>query len=190
MKKSTIYWIGGSLLFGAGAYLVYTKYFSRGMTKKGMEFLNFLETGGKIYPKMILDTKNLPTIGIGHLIKPNEKHLLTATLTKKQIYDLFNKDLDWAEKAVSDTIKVPLKPYQKDALTSLTFNIGDAGFRKSSLAKAINRKAPQSEIIKEFAKWKYPLELKSRRAKEIRLYLTGNYSQVIAKPEVEKYFST
>jgi hypothetical protein len=112
MKKNHLYMIGGGLLIAGGSYYVYKKYFSRGMSKKGMEFLNFLETGGKIYPKMILDTKNLPTIGIGHLIKPTEKYLLTATLTKKQIYDLFNKDLDWAEKAVSDTIKVPLKNFQ------------------------------------------------------------------------------
>ena len=44
--------------------------------------------------KAYRDSRGLLTIGVGHLIKPNEQWMITATLTDEQVEDLFKSDLD------------------------------------------------------------------------------------------------
>jgi lysozyme len=157
------------------------------ISEKGIEFLTNLE-GFKT--KAYKDSKQLWTIGIGHLIDlTKERDLLTRELTKSEVQKLFDKDLDRFELAVKNSIKVPLKKYQFDALVSLAFNIGENAFKKSTLVRLINAKAPVSEIIKAFALWKNPQEIRTRRAKEIRLFVTGNYSNLLAQSDFNKYFN-
>lgn len=184
MKVKPLYIVIGLGLAGA-SYMAYRKLSGHMISKKGIKFLTLLE-GFKI--KMYKDSKGLPTIGVGHLILPTEKNLLTATLSTKKVNKLFDKDLDRFEKVVKDTIKVPLKQSQKDALVSLAFNIGESGFRKSSLARNINQAKSPIEIIKAFSKWDSPAILKERRAKEARLFLTGNYSNVLSNADFKKYY--
>jgi lysozyme len=138
---------------------------------------------------MYKDVKGLPTIGVGHLITSKEPQLLTATLTKGQIKRILDKDLDRFEKVVKDTIRVPLKQNQKDALIHFAFNIGENGFRSSSLAKLINSKASDQDIIRAFSQWRTPAQLEERRAKEARLFLTGNYSPYLSASDFNKYFN-
>jgi lysozyme len=178
------------ILFGVligSSYLIYRKFFRRMISQKGIEFLTEAEGfKTKAYP----DIKGLMTIGVGHLIDlVKETHLLTKVLTKKEVQDIFNKDLDRFEAVVKNTIKVPISQAQRDSLIALSFNIGESGFKNSTLAKMINAKASKEEIRKSFAAWNKPAALKSRRAKEIRLFLTGNYSPVISSAEVQKYMS-
>lgn len=169
-----------------GAYLLYKKVFHRMISNSGLEFLENLE-GFKT--KAYKDVRGLMTIGVGHLILPAESYLLKAVLTNDQVKQLLDKDLDIYEKAVTDTIKVPLTKYQKDALVSFAFNVGVNGFKNSSLAKAINAKKHSSEIIKGFSQYRRPDVLKERRAKEARLFLTGNYSTILPEADFQKYFS-
>lgn len=190
-----IYKIGLGALAAGGCYLIYRKFFTRkgnistdtDISPNGLKHLIHAE--GK-RNKAYKDTEGLWTIGVGHLIDlVKEKNLLTTTLTDKQVQDLFNKDLNRFENRVKKTITVPLTAYQRDALIMLSFNIGEAAFKNSSLAKLINAKAGKNKIAKAFALWKKPAEIKGRRAKEIRLYLTGNYSPLITSAEVNKYFA-
>ncbi len=181
-----IYKVGIGLTLIGGGYIAYNKLYKRMITDKGLTFLTLLE-GFK--NKMYRDSKGLPTIGVGHLILPTEKHLLTKTLSTPEIKTLLNTDLDRFEKIVKDSIKVPINAHQKDALVAIAFNIGKEGFRTSSLVKKINAKAPPSEIIKGFSAWSKPAVLKERRAKEARLFLTGNYSNVITPSEFNQYFN-
>lgn len=183
----TIYKVGIGIAIAGASYVAYRKLSGRMVSKKGISFLTVLEGSKK---KMYKDSKGLPTIGVGHLIKPNEKDLLTKTLTDAQVKKLFDKDLDRFEKVVKDTIKVPLKPHQKDALVAIAFNIGETGFRTSSLAKSINNKADTNTIIKNFSKWDSPSVLVERRAKEARLFLTGNYSNVLPESDLKKYYKS
>lgn len=172
-------------IFSAAGYAAYKIFNGRVISKKGIEFLTAIE--GK-RNKMYYDTKGLPTIGVGHLIKPNEQYLMTANLTDKQVQKLFDKDLDRFEKVVKDSIKVPISQSQKDALVSIAFNIGETAFKNSTLVKLINAKAPNEEIIRAFSMWNKPNVLRERRAKEARLFTTGNYSQYLVIGELNKYY--
>ena len=73
-------------------------------------------------------------------------------------------------------------------MQSLAFNIGETGFKNSTLAKKINSKASPLEIIKAFSMWKNPAVLANRRAKEARLFLTGVYSPVLSTIDYNQYF--
>lgn len=181
----TIYKVLIGVGVAGGSYLLYKKLISMKVSSKGLDFI-MKEEG--IRNKMYLDSKGLPTIGIGHLILPTEKHLLTKTLTDLEVKNLFKKDIARFEAAVNDAILIPIKQNEFDALVSLAFNIGESGFKKSTLAKRINLRTPDIDIIKAFSMWKNPSVLINRRAREARLYLTGNYSHPLASIDLNKYF--
>jgi lysozyme len=89
---------------------------------------------------------------------------------------------------VNDNIKVPLKQNEFDALVSLSYNIGPEAFKNSTLVKRINNKEPLENILKEISNWKKPIDVITRRAKEIRLYRDADYSNSLALSTM-KYFS-
>lgn len=78
------------------------------------------------------------TIGYGHLIRDNEQHLMSVTLTKEQAMEILRKDLEAAEIAVSRLVTVPLNQNQHDALVSFVFNFGEPKFSTSTLLRKIN----------------------------------------------------
>jgi len=120
--------------------------------------------------KAYKDSKGLPTIGVGHLIKADEPHLLNATLTDEQVKDLLKSDLKWCSEAVESSVKVPLTQNQFDALYSLCFNIGETNFRKSTVVKKINEndlKGAADAILM----WNKPEVLVNRRKRERALFL-------------------
>lgn len=122
--------------------------------------------------KAYKDSKGLPTIGVGHLIKADEQHLLTATLTDDQVKDLLKSDLKWCSEAVESSVRVPLTQPQFDALYSLCFNIGETNFRKSTVVKRINEndlKGAADAILM----WNKPAVLQKRRERERALFLAG-----------------
>ena len=122
--------------------------------------------------KAYKDSKGLPTIGVGHLIKPDEQHLLTATLTDQQVADLLKSDLKWCSEAVESSVRVPLNQAQFDALYSLCFNIGETNFKKSTVVKRINEndlKGAADAILM----WNKPAVLIGRRQRERALFLSG-----------------
>lgn len=77
------------------------------------------------------------TIGVGHLILPNEQHLLAYTKANPApqavIDELLRKDAADAARAV-DALGVPLTANQHAALVSLAFNIGAGAFARSTVA--------------------------------------------------------
>jgi len=120
--------------------------------------------------KAYKDSKGLWTIGVGHLIKPDEQHLITATLTDEQVEDLLKSDLKWCSEAVENSVKVPLQQNQFDALYSLCFNIGETAFKKSTVVKRINEndlKGAADAILM----WNKPAVLQKRRERERALFL-------------------
>jgi lysozyme len=123
--------------------------------------------------KAYRDSKNLLTIGVGHLIKADEQHLINATLTDEQVEDLLRSDLKWCSEAVESAVKVPLQQNQYDALYSLCFNIGETNFRKSTVVKKINEndlKGAADAILM----WNKPAVLQKRRERERALFLSSN----------------
>jgi lysozyme len=118
------------------------------------------------------DSKGLWTIGVGHLIKADEQHLITATLTDEQVEDLLRSDLKWCSEAVESSVRAPLSQNQFDALYSLCFNIGETAFRKSTVVRKINEndlKGAADAILM----WNKPAVLEKRRQRERALFLAG-----------------
>ena len=117
------------------------------------------------------DSKGLWTIGVGHLIKPDEQWMLTATLTDQQVEDLFRSDLKWCDEALANSVRVALNQNQMDALYSLCFNIGETNFKRSEVVQHLNQNNPQA-AANAFMNWVTPVVLKPRREKEKALFLT------------------
>ncbi len=105
------------------------------ISEKGLDYLKWREGGFK--PKVYDDGAGNPTIGYGHLVKPGEN--FDDGISKEKAEELLIKDLRDAEKAVQGRVKVSLTQYQYDALTSLTFNIGETQFRTSTLLNLLNQ---------------------------------------------------
>ena len=132
--------------------------------------LSFITKEEGLRNKAYKDSKGLWTIGVGHLIKPDEKHLLTATLTDEQVEELLQSDLRWCQDAVDNNVKVPLTQNQYDALYSLCFNIGETNFRKSTVLRKVNEndlKGAADAILM----WNKPEVLINRRKRERALFL-------------------
>lgn len=116
------------------------------------------------------------TIGIGTIVYPNGNKVKqgdTCTLDQAKAY--FKHDLAKFEKAVNDSVKVPLTQNQFDALVSLTYNIGSGAFKSSTLLKKLNKSDYQG-AADQFPAWKKARGkvlngLVRRRAAERALFL-------------------
>jgi lysozyme len=122
--------------------------------------------------KAYKDSKGLWTIGVGHLIKPDEQHLITATLTDEEVEELLRSDLKWCSEAVEGAVKVPLQQAQFDALYSLCFNIGGTAFKNSTVVKRLNANDYQG-AADAILMWNKPPELVKRRKRERDLFLSA-----------------
>ena len=144
------------------------------MTNAGKKFLTELE-GVKNH--MYYDSKGYATIGIGHLIDMvTESHLMTKILTNEEIYELLDKDLQTYEDCVQETCgSAVYSAYKNDALVSICYNIGKAGFRSSTFAKRINAMESDDRIVAAIMQWTADWELHGRRTVEARLFKEGNY---------------
>ena len=120
--------------------------------------------------KAYKDSKGLWTIGVGHLIKSDEQHLINATLTDQQVEELLRNDLKWCSEAVESSVKVPLKQGQFDALYSLCFNIGGTAFKNSTVVKRINANDLKG-AADAIEMWNKPAVLINRRKREKALFL-------------------
>ena len=122
--------------------------------------------------KAYKDTKGLWTIGVGHLIRPGEEHLITATLSDEEVEELLRSDLKWCSEAVEGAVKVPLAQAQFDALYGLCFNIGGTAFKNSTVVRRLNAgdyKGAADAILM----WNKPAVLEKRRKRERELFLSA-----------------
>ncbi len=134
---------------------------------------------------MYRDVAGLPTIGVGHLLTRSELasgklHIedqvvdWTRGLTLPQVNDLLRADLDWAELAVSNGVRVVLTGGQFDALVSFTFNVGAEAFRHSTLLRQLNA-GDYVSVPAQLRRWIHAggeesAGLVHRREEEIRLW--------------------
>lgn len=151
-------------------------------SREGIVYLSSANMEGR-KNKKYKDSANKWTIGVGHLIKPNEKDLLDKTLTEEEIDSLLQKDLAEAVETVNEKVTVPLTQYEFDALVMFVFNIGVTGFTGSSVRTYLN----QNNFLQAtdmMLKWHHITVdgklvdcpgLVNRRLKEIKLLKTGKY---------------
>ena len=134
--------------------------------------LSFITKEEGVRYRAYQDSKGLWTIGVGHLIKSNEPHLMKATLTQEEVDKLLESDLRWCDEAVANSVRVPLTQPQYDALYSLCFNIGETQFKKSTVVKRLNVN-DYTGAADAILMWNKPAVLENRRKRERALFLTG-----------------
>ncbi len=76
------------------------------------------------------------------------------TCTEKEAEEYLKEDLEWANDAVNDYIRVSLNQSQHDGLTSFTYNVGSTALSESTLVKRLNKKQdPDTVISAELPRW-------------------------------------
>ena len=114
-----------------------------------------------------LDTKGIPTIGVGHT-GPDIK--LGLVWTDEQVMYAFLKDVLWAEEAVNEVNSL-LNQNQFDALVSFVFNVGASAFKKSTMKKMLDA-GMFKEAALQFYRWHIPVEITGRRNSEKDQFLS------------------
>lgn len=123
------------------------------------------------------DPIGLPTVGVGHLVLP-EDHLHVGDVISRERSDaLLRHDLRTACETVSKLVTGVLNDSQFGALVSFVFNLGTANFQKSTLLRFVNQRN-WAGAAGEFGKWvkaggKVLPGLVRRRAAERALFLKG-----------------
>jgi len=118
------------------------------------EGLGFIKEHEGVILHAYKDVVGVWTIGIGCTYFQNGKPVKEGDkITQAQCDDLFLNVVQRFEKAVTAAIIIPLNQNQFNALVSLAYNIGTAGFAKSTLVKRINSGASPDLIRVAFAMW-------------------------------------
>ena len=115
--------------------------------------------------EVYIDQAGLPTIGVGHCLTQSEVASGKIELSDGSIIDLRNNrmsekdtmrllqdDLISREQVVNQLVKVPLQQSQFDALVHFVFNVGNGGFKNSTLLKKLNS-GGYSAVPDEIRKW-------------------------------------
>ena len=152
------------------------------MSEHGLELIKQWE-GFK--PDVYKDSAGLPTIGVGHLITKSQQTTgeivigglpvqYANGLTGQQVLDLLSQDVQPAEQAVNNGVKVALDQNQFDALVSFTFNVGVGAFTSSTLLKVLNQ-SQYDGVPDQLRRWnkaggKVVQGLVNRRENEVKLW--------------------
>jgi lysozyme len=120
--------------------------------------------------KAYQDVNGKWTIGVGHLIRPQDRHMLHRELSDAEVIDLLHQDLKKCSDALESAIKVMVNRAQADALHSLCHNIGPDRMMRSDVVKYLNE-GDQVKAANAFMNWTNP-GLKKRRQAERDLFLT------------------
>ena len=126
-----------------------------------------------------LDAAGVPTIGYGATYYPNGKKVTMqdAPITRQRGEELLKEMLRDFEKGVNRTITAKLNQNKFDALVSISYNIGNGAFAKSTLAKRVNANPNDPDIAYQFSRWnkssgKVLQGLVRRRKEEANLYFS------------------
>jgi GH24 family phage-related lysozyme (muramidase) len=152
------------------------------MSAAGLEFLARHEGfSGSLYN----DPAGHCTIGFGHLvhrgpINGSEPAEFKRKITRERGLELLREDADEAAAAVRKHVSVDLKPHQRDALISFTYNVGGGALQSSTLVKLLNA-GDYDAVPKQLMRWtladgKRLPGLVRRREAEGRLFSRGDYS--------------
>ena len=133
--------------------------------------------------EVYLDPSKLPTLGVGHLLTPEELVRLPVgtKISDEQIKDYLRKDLSTAEKGVESNVVTELSQSEFDSLVSFTFNVGVHNFKKSTLLRLLNS-GLSDDAGNEFLRWTFSQGrtlpgLVKRREAERLLFLKGQYNE-------------
>lgn len=123
-----------------------------------------------------LDTGNVPTIGYG----TTRGVKMGQTITKEQAETALIRDVQSAEKSVTQLVKVKLTQDQFDALVSFVYNLGHGNFSGSTLLSLLNQ-GHYSAVAPQLLRWNRDNGriidgLTRRRKAEGDLFTTGKFT--------------
>ncbi len=128
------------------------------------------------------DVAGFPTIGYGHLLKPDEA--FPNGVTESQAASILAADVQQAEQAVSRLVKVALTQGQFDALVDFCFNLGAGRLAGSTLLRDLNAghhdAAAQQLLSWDHAAGVVNAGLKARREAELKLWLGASGGEQMA----------
>lgn len=133
------------------------------------------------------DNVYLDTIGVGHLIIKDDKNLVSVVghqdvsrlmqypMTHSQVMDLLELDLRKFQEFIGNMFPM-LSQNEEDAIVSLTFNIGQSAFKRSTMAAYLTGKVSKIEVARQFPVWRLAggqvtPGLQKRRAVEATIFL-------------------
>ena len=122
--------------------------------------------------KAYKDSQGNLTIGVGHLIRYQEREMARRELSESEVRGLLQEDLKKCSEALESAVKVTITRTQSDAMHSLCHNIGPDRMIKSDVIKYLN-KGDKQKAANAFMNWTNP-GLKKRRQAERALFLAGN----------------
>lgn len=137
-------------------------------SKQGLDLLE--EREGK-RNKAYLDTKGIPTIGVGHT---GPEVRLGLVWTDDEVRVALEKDVKLCEDTINLYCVQPLTQHQFDALVSFTFNVGVTAFRKSTMLRKINQ-GDYEGAANEFDRWRIPKEILPRRMGEKHQFIGSKF---------------
>ena len=138
--------------------------------------LAFIKIWEGVQFRVYKDTANLLTVGVGHLVLPEDNLKLGDVITTEQVDAFLAKDIQTALSAVNRLVRVPLSDQMRIALVSFVFNLGEGNFKRSKLLAVLNG-GNYEAAANEFGKWiksggKVTQGLVNRRAAEKKLFLS------------------
>jgi lysozyme len=149
----------------------------REMTEKGTQVL--VDREG-LRTTAYYDSVGVLTIGVGHTSAAGAPEVHEGmTITETEAFEIFDRDNDYFEKIVLDTVLVPMKTHQFDALASFVFNIGETQWKDSTMLELLNQ-GDYAGALEQFKVWKKPPEIIPRRRGE---YAEFGYAIYIARIE-------
>jgi len=138
---------------------------------KGLKALHDRE-GFKLRP--YLDSKGIPTIGMGNTYYTNGKKvsLNDKPLTVTQAAELASLITDEFSKFVEGKLRQKVNQDQFNALVSIAYNIGKTAFAGSTFFKQVNENPKDPNIAASIMMWTKNKELIGRRLSEVEQYFS------------------
>lgn len=139
------------------------------LSNKGIKLLHQRE-GLRLSP--YLDTKGVPTIGFGNTYYLNGKSVTMKDkkLTYEESVKLGAIIANNFAVFVDSVIKSKVNQNQFDACVSFAYNVGEKGFKTSTVLKRINANPNDPTISSAFLMWRKPADIIGRRKSEVRQY--------------------
>jgi lysozyme len=135
--------------------------------KTSADGLEKLEKREGVRYKAYLDSKGIPTIGVGHT---GPEVRLGLEWSADQVRVALEKDVKRCEDTINLYCVHPLKQHQFDALVSFCFNVGVNAFMRSTMLRKLNQ-GDFEGAAKEFDRWHIPAEIIGRRDSERAQFL-------------------
>ncbi len=134
----------------------------------------FLKNNEGFRTKPYLDSKGIPTISVGVTYYPDGTRVKMSDpeLSDEQAWQLFETILSHYEQSVWSVTRDDINQNQFNALVSIAFNIGVAGFKGSTFLHKVNIDPSDPSIRQAILMWNKPKEIIGRRTKEADLYFS------------------